>query len=217
MKVDIGNIEQEIEIRELPEDFIEWQSTSRIETLQSILEGKFTGNFGPHLPALSTKSKEGEFPVNSCYKGVGLIPEQEYLEDIIDKFEQAIDMYKDDWDNTLKERLNLLVEFYSDADKIDKTRMGSIEIYGKRTYQNILTDPRVNLLFLDIQKGSLSYMIEAVAEIYEPGTEYYRLERAFHDIFHKPSDDDRFPAVYIFNVSRVYNKTPGARAGDRIV
>lgn len=217
MKVDIGTETIDIEIRELPEDFIEWQLEVRIESIKSIINGSFMGNFGPHLPALSTRSAKGDFPVNSAYKGVGLIPEEEYLDETIERFESAIEEYKDNWEESKIERLNLLLEFYENRDKIDTCKLGSVEIYGKRTYENILKDRRVSLLFLDLTKGSLSYMVDAVAEVYEPGTRYYRLEKALHDIFHKPVDERTFFCAYIFHTSRVYDKTPGSKAGDRIV
>jgi len=217
MKVKVSGKTKDYETRELPESFIEWQCKGRIKTIESMIAGKFRGNFGPHLPALCTKSVDDEFPVNSAYKGVGLIPEDEYLEETTERFENAILEYKNNWEGSVNERLNLLLDFYRDIDKIDRRKLGSVEIYGLRTYNNILKNPRVSLIFLDLESGSLSYMVDAIVEIYRDNTLFYRFEKAMHDIFHQPADGRKFPCVYIFHTCRVFNKTPGKNAGKRIV
>lgn len=215
--INVNGSRIEIPLRPLPESFIHWQCSARIKSLERMLEGVGPGGFGPHLPVMTTRGSYHPFPVSSAAKGVGLLPREDLLEERTSAFEKMIEEgMAGDWEATLPERLKALMEFYSSEDELDLYKLGSLEIYGKRTYENIQQDPRASLLYVDLESGVLSYMVNCVTEIVKPKSPYYRFEMAAHDMFHKPSEL-KVPAAYVFYVSEVYDKSPGKRAGERVV
>jgi len=206
-------------VRKLPRSFIAWQIDSRTELLRSILEGEERmPNFGAHLPIMSTKDAGDVFPTNSCAKGVGLLPRPALLDDMTKKIENTIKVVKSSKMSENREGVEFLIDFYSNIDNLDNTRLSSIEIYAKKTLRNVKKDPRCSLLYVDLERGCLSYMVNAVVEIAGEDNPYYKFVSMMHDIFHITENiDRRFPAVYIFHVSELYNKTPGKNASKRLV
>jgi len=217
LSINVNGKEISIPLRSLPTSFIRWQCSARIKSLKRMLAGEGPGGFGAHLPVMSTQGSYDIFPVSSAAKGIGLLPKMEYLQEKSELFGRLIEEgLAEDWEESLPRRIEALIEFYSDEDKLDAVKLGSLELYGKRTFQNVQQDPRASLLFVDLESRGLSYMVNCIAEIVKADSLYYRFERSAHDMFHKPSGKAP-PAGYIFHVSEVYNKTPGASAGDRIV
>ncbi len=210
----------EIEVRGLPEEFIGWQVSTRLEGIRSFLEGSPRMNaFGAHLPVMSTvDATTGTFPVNSAGKGVGLVVRKELLEEYTLKFEGLIkEGLKNGWHRTMGKRLEALLEYYSGASKFDRTLLSSLELYAKRTYSNVLVDPRATLLYVGIgEGGTKSYAVHCVAELVPPGDLFYRFAAAIHDLFHVPAKQ-QYPFAYRLWVSEVYDKAPGRRASERLV
>jgi hypothetical protein len=206
-------------VRKLPGSFIAWQSESRKELLTLILKGEERmPNFGAHLPIMTTKDAGDVFPTNSCAKGVGLLPQPSLLGEMIKKITRVEEEIKRGRETGIREGIEFLIDFYSNINNLDDTRLSSIEIYAKKTFRNVKKDPRANLLYVDIERGCLSYMVNAVVEIISEDSPYFRFVTTMHDIFHIPKNIDRkFPAVYIFHVSELYNKTPGKDASRRLV
>ncbi|MGQ9705592.1 MAG: pyridoxamine 5'-phosphate oxidase family protein [bacterium] len=207
-------------VRKLPRSFISWQSEARKDLLNSMLRGEDRMlNFGAHLPVMSTKDAGVVFPTNSCVKGVGLLPTPTLLDKMIKNIEMVEEEIKKDRKTGVKGGIKFLIDFYSDVGNLDWTRLSSIEIYAKKTFRNVKKDPRVSLLYADLERGCLSYMVNAVVEIVGEDNPYYKFVCLMHDIFHIPKNNvvRRFPAVYIFHVCELYNKTPGKNASRRLI
>lgn len=216
----VGGKPMELEVRPLPRAFMEWQATTRREGIKSFLEGspKF-GAFGAHLPVMSTADvTSGTFPVNSAAKGAGLSVFTECIEEWTLRFEGLIKQGLElGWEETMKERLETLLDYYSDISRFDPTMITSIELFGKRTYKNVLADPRATLLYVGFgDTGSKSYAVHCIAELVPPGELFYRYVRSIHDLFHVPSKRT-YPFVYRLHVCEVYDKAPGPHASERLV
>lgn len=218
--IKVGDRAVECEVHPLPQAFIEWQVATRREGITSFLEGnpRFSA-FGAHLPVMSTADvTTGTFPVNSAAKGAGLCVRPEAVEEWTLKFEGLTRRgLEAGWQETMRERLEALLDYYSDVSRFDPTVITSIELFGKRTYKNVLADPRVTLLYVGFDdSGTRSYAVHCVAELVPPGELFYRYVRATHDLFHVPSRRT-YPFVYRLHVCEVYDKTPGPRASERLV
>ncbi len=107
---------QTLEVREMPPEIFEWQRQARIKNLEAIMnDGMFEG-FGPHLPTMSVLNAEGDFPVNSAAKGVGLIPKPEFMEGYLAKFTQLIEeAVVAGWKSSMVSRVQALLDFYQTA------------------------------------------------------------------------------------------------------
>lgn len=217
--ISAGGREMELEVRSLPEEFVDWQVGTRLEGIRSFLTGSPQMNaFGAHLPVMSTvDTTTGTFPVNSAGKGVGLAVRKELLEEYTAKFEGLIrEGLKKGWQRTMGQRLEALLEYYSDASKFDRTVLSSLELYARRTYANVLADPRATLLYVGMgEKGIKSYAVHCVAELVPPGDLFHRFATAVHDLFHVPGGR-QYPFAYRLWVCEVYDKAPGSHAGARL-
>ena len=219
LTVNTVNGSQALEVKEMPPKVFEWQRMSRVKNLQEILKYMGFEGFGPHLPTMSVLNAEGDFPVNSAAKGVGMIPKLEYLESYTEKFSGLIEKaVEEGWKKSLRTRVQALLDFYNKPDHIDRTALGSLELYAKRTYQGVRQDPRASLLFVDLAEGNLSYEMRVIAELHEPGSPIHRFETSVHDLFHVPQGRKKsYPYAYLMRIIEIYNKTPGPYASMRLI
>ncbi len=208
-------------LHELDETFFNWQIQTRSKSLKIFLGSeKGVPNFSPHTVVMSTFSEENEFPINSCIKGLGLVPKQEHLEVLADKAMGLIELARQKGVNeTFKERVQFLLDLYERPEIFDRSVLSSIEMFYKNSYQNVLKDPRATLLFYD-QMSGYSVMFNVVVELVPRGSVFYKYVTAVHDLFHVPRDPsvktDRYEYVYRFWPIEAYDKTPGPKASSRI-
>ena len=198
---------------ELPAKFIAWQIHSRQELYEKLLRREPVQFLASHLPVLATLRSEGT--VNLATKGVGLVPKQQHIAQYIDLFTRVLrDSGSQPRKETLAARVGAARELTRHPDHIDAGRLGSLEIFEGETFRNIRSDPRIALLFTGTGPDYLSYQIEGVAQIVEPGQPVYEFLRASrllfeHERFHiaQPA----YPHAYQFVVSEVREKTPHRR------
>jgi len=228
MKFDNGYVslsvkgkEKTYKLSDLNEDFYNWQLQTRSKGLKIFLGlEKGAPNFSPHTVVMSTYSEDTEFPVNSCIKGLGLVPEDEYIEDLAKKAMDLIQLAREKGINeTFRERVQFLLNLYDNPDLFNKSVLSSIEMYYKKSYQNVLKDPRATLLFYDQMTG-YSIMFNVVVELIPRTDPFYKYVTAVHDLFHVPKDPsvrtDRYEFAYRFWPIEAYDKTPGPKASSRI-
>ncbi|MCS7175228.1 hypothetical protein [Pseudothermotoga sp.] len=219
--VNVHGEEKCYKLHEMDEAFFNWQIQTRTKSLKIFLGlEKGVPNFSPHTVVMSTFSKEGEFPINSCIKGLGLVPKQEYLEELANKAINLIEMARQKGVNeTFKERVQFLLDLYEKPEIFDRRILSSIEMFYKNSYRNVLKDPRATLLFYD-QMSGYSVMFNVVVELVPRGDTFYKYVTAVHDLFHVPKDPnvkiDRYEYVYRFWPIEAYDKTPGPKASSKI-
>lgn len=228
MKFDNGYVslsvkgkEKTYKLSDLNEDFYNWQLQTRSKGLKIFLGlEKGAPNFSPHTVVMSTYSEDTEFPMNSCIKGLGLVPKDEYIEDLAKKAMDLIQLAREKGINeTFRERVQFLLNLYDNPNLFNKSVLSSIEMYYKKSYQNVLKDPRATLLFYDQMTG-YSIMFNVVVELIPRTDPFYKYVTAVHDLFHVPKDPsvrtDRYEFAYRFWPIEAYDKTPGPKASSRI-
>jgi len=213
--------EKSYRLHQLDDEFFRWQIQTRSKSLKIFLGlEKGVPNFSPHTVVMSTFSDEEEFPINSCIKGLGLVPKQEHLEKLAGRAMELIDLARQRGiKETMNERIKFLLDLYENPDIFDRNVLSSIEMFYKRSYKNVLKDPRATLLFYD-QMSGYSVMFNVVVELVPRSDPFYSYVTAVHDLFHVPRDPsvrtDRYEYVYRFWPVEAYDKTPGPKASTRI-
>lgn len=204
---------------EIPQEFIRWVYKERASLIRRQAQGErvppqeiFLG-FSRHTPAIVSHGPAG---LNASIKGVGFLPKTQYLEETLEAYMAQI---QKGWHDRYSDQgLRLMMEYiYGEQchDRLDFTRLGTLELAHGHTWQNLRVDPTVTLLFY--QPPLLSFEVRAKAEIHESGI-YHRLLNAQHDVYHEPHPErwkDR-PA-YVFIIEEIYNNSANDQGfGKRI-
>lgn len=152
-------------------------------------------------PTVSSQNVTGIFPINSAKKIVRLTLTDEELEKVILELEGAeLSFQGRPFNETIEERIELYQNLMLDDSKIDRFRLGAVEMYGDVTYQNIIRDPRVTLTFFWTQATapeSQSYQVNCIAEIVPPGDPFFRYMRIMRRLFSSRLLDLRGTEDYI--------------------
>lgn len=152
-------------------------------------------------PTISTLNVSPVFPINSTKKVVRLTLTDEALEKTIHELEGVeLSFQGRSFEETRDERIELYQKIMLDDSKIDRFRLGAVEMYGDQTYQNIRRDPRITMnLYWTQEKWpqALSYQLNCVAEIVPPGSPYYRYMRLMRRLFSSTLIDLRGTKDYI--------------------
>lgn len=148
-------------------------------------------------PSLCTTNQGMPFSLNYAPKLVRLTLTDDVIAKKIDEIEGAIlALLGKPFDETTEERLRIYKELFVDESKVDRFRLGIIEMYGTATYTNILSDPRACLGFSWIDEKTLllhAIQLNCIAEIVEPDDPFYRYMRALRGIFSSRYVDLRRP------------------------
>ena len=210
---------QKFNIRELPDGFMKWRSSSSIKWLDAMKKGEMPSMLGgAHFGAIASYGgyrDDTEFSINNAFKGIGVVPKKEKIKEAIKKLESTRD-------SSMEEKLKVLKGFYEDKELLDRTKLTSLELYTTKdfethTFLNIMANPSVSVVFLDIP----SYEVRAICRLVHPKDETTSEEEKdilkyvnlIHDYFHGKSP--RQSIVMIFHVIQVFDNSPRAR-GVRI-
>jgi len=204
---------------QLPDEFINWIYKGRAQLVKNQLEGKmlepakmFLG-FTRHTPTVISHGPAG---LNGSVKGVGFIPKPEYIEEVLKDYMEHINAGWREGYST--EGLKLLVKhIYGEgcADRIDFTKLVSLELAMKHSWENIKSNGEATLLFY--QPPVVSYEVRCRVEIHTSGL-IHKYTNAQHDVFHKPNVE-RWPQrpAYLFHILEIYdNSNTGTGFGRKI-
>ncbi len=210
---------QEFKIRELPDGFMEWNLSSRLRDLEGIKTGKMPNFAGPHSGMVASYGgmrDDTEFSINNAVKGIGLVPKRERIKDVMKRVEET-------WNAPIAEKIEVLKGFYEDSSMFDRTKLSSLELYTTKDFQthtflNIMANPAVSVVFLDIP----SYEVRTICRLVHPDDEnaseeerdLVRYVNMIHDYFHGKSP--RHSTLMMFNVIQVFDNSPRAH-GMRVV
>ena len=195
----------------IPSEFIRYAFEERVEGIRKLAEGTFGPEaligFTRHNAAVITCGSAG---VNGSIKGIGFIHREEHLKDTLRKLREEL---KKPYDP--KRALNFLLNEIYIRDKVDFTKLVSLELAKKHTWEN-LTRGNKEATILFFTPPSTSYEVRCDVEVHESGP-VWEFVNAVHDVFHrpkKPRDWSRTPA-YLFKIREIYDN--GERAmGVRI-
>ncbi|MCD4847897.1 MAG: hypothetical protein K8R76_06885 [Candidatus Aegiribacteria sp.] len=210
---------------ELPQQFMDWNLSARLDVLESISlmfrgEGGSPPSLaGPHNAAMATWGAEradSRLEINNAFKGMGLCPRREIIKDLLEEMEDLLS-------GGMGPRLNFLVNLYSDADNFDLTKMISLELYSTpefetHTFLNLMERPTTSLVFLD----SKSYEVRGIGQLVAPNDseasdyalDIVKYTNMAHTLFH-----GEFPRMYpgiLVHITAVFDNTPGSGRGVRI-
>ncbi|MBD3407744.1 MAG: hypothetical protein GF411_16620 [Candidatus Lokiarchaeota archaeon] len=173
-----------------------------------------------HKPTLCTYSQTSPFVINCAAKRVRLTLTDSELEKRIDKIEgDVLSVVSRPFEESMEERIDLYRNLFLEEEKIDRLRLGVVEMYGGRTYQNILRDRRVTLSFHWFRKEqprNVGFQLNCIAEVIFPGEPFYRFMRAMLYLFGRRYLNLGFkdyPCVYRLWVSEVTEKSLDHRTG----
>jgi len=191
-------------MKNIPSQFIKHIFTERKELICRALKGKCTREdfligFLRHTPAVVSYGPAG---LNASIKGVGFILKDEYLPEITKKIINCLEKGID-----RKEALKIILELIYDENKVDFTKLTSIELAKRHTWINIQKNPVATLLFYI--PPSMTYEVRCTVTIHENDL-YWKYVNAIHDLYHggrKQRDWSKTP-VYIFHIKEIYDNDP---------
>jgi len=193
-------------MKEIPQEFINYVFKERRVLIEKLLKGEVTKEeiligFTRHTPAIVSYGPAG---LNASIKGIGFIVREEYLG-------ETVKILKEKLQNSLsmREALETLLNFIYREDRVDFTKLSSIELAKKHTWVNVQQNPKVTLLFYT--PPDISYEVRCKVSIHL-NDDYWRLVNAIHDLFHGGRiirDWSKYP-VYIFKIVEIYDNSPSS-------
>lgn len=213
---------EEYKISELPDEFVEWNFKSRIESLEKIKKNNFPSFAGPHNAMVATQGIrrfDSKFSINNAVKGMGFLPKKDKMKEIIELLQSTIKRDRN-------EKIDILINLYNTPNEVfDRTKQISLELYSTpefetHTFLNQMVNPRTAVVFLDIP----SFELKVIAQLLHPEdselTEYEKdmveYVNLVHSYFHGKFDKMFIGTVY--HIIEVYNNSPGKNGrGVRIV
>ncbi len=211
---------QEFKIRNASKDFIEWNTSKRIEFLDRIKTGKMPELGGPHSGAVATYGLgrlDSKFTLNNAIKGIGLAPKDNNID-------EAIGRLKDTYESSMSEKMDVLRSFYENPDFIDWRKQTSLELYATpefetHTFLNVMDNPIATLVFLDIP----SLEVRTITRIVHPEDKTALTSEKkildFVNLAHSYVHGE-FPRLYpllLFYTIEEFDNTPGKKRGIRTV
>lgn len=198
--------------------FFDWAFDTRAKTVKSLYNGeqmsmeKMFISFCSHEPAFVSYGPAG---LNASVKGVGFLPKDEYLEETLEAYIKHIESY-DPEDKTYSQRgLALLIDYmYGDEarKRIDFTKIGSLEMAKKQSWENYQVNKEAALIFH--QPPMISYKLKGKIEIYDENISgkreiYQQFINAQHDVYHTPGGMELWKAqpAYIFRIEEIYDNS----------
>jgi hypothetical protein len=206
----------------LPEAFLDWNLSARIEVLDNIM-AMVTGQggtppslAGPHNAAMATsgvRRNDSSLAINNAFKGMGLCPRRDVIA-------EKIQYMRDTVEGSMPEKVDFLKQLYSDRTNFDTTKLVSLELYSTpsfetHTFINLMNEPATSLVFLD----GKSFEVKGIGQLVDPEdsscgeyaariVEYTNLAHTyFHGEFPR-----LFPGILV-HVIQTFDNTPGTGRG----
>ncbi len=204
----------------MPPVFLEWQCEERQVMFAALRRGEMPRFLASHLPVVSTLNDQGgAFPIHSSTKGVGLLPKESYLDEHNAQITNCLDRCRDmDPGESLGERIEGALSLYGCPERIDTGAFGGIEIFRGQTYQNLLRDPRVSLLFTGFGPQYTSYQFNCDVELVGPEDRRFLFLRGMRLLFERERfhiQQPEYPLGYVFHIRQVFDKTPRIAHGGK--
>jgi hypothetical protein len=187
-------------------------------------QGHQTKYMAAHLPVMATWDESRSFPVNMTVKGLGLLPEQDQLNNYTDIFESVIAEARSmPWKESMNKRLTAMSKLYGNVDNFDPALLGGLEIFGGKAFDNLRRSPYASLLYVGMTHTAesiqyISFQVNWKVTILEKGNPYYSFLLASRKLFefekfHLYQPD--YPFGYLFQVVDVIDKSPWSRKPGR--
>ncbi|MCD6418402.1 hypothetical protein J7M00_06440 [bacterium] len=189
--------------------FFDWAYHKRARTVKRQIDGENIHpreiflSFTTHTPAIITHGSAG---LNGSIKGIGFLPKQEFIDEILDIYLSHISTA--DEPHYADRGLKILYEqmWSPEAEeRIDFSILGTLELAKAHTWTNLHENATATLLFYE--PPIISFEVRTKAEIHTDGI-YHKFLNAQHDMFHRPNPDvwENRPA-YIFRIEEIYDNS----------
>jgi hypothetical protein len=198
------------------ESFFKWAFDTRGNTVNKLNQGeeippeKFFLSFCSHTPTFVSNGPAG---LNAAVKGIGFVPKEEYLEEILAIYMEHINSF-DPADQKAYSQRGLAIlarELYAPDVKhrIDFARLTSLELVKLHSYENYKANPECTLCYY--QPPAISYELRGKMRILDENDSgkreiYQQFVNAQHDVYHAPNVE-RWPTrpAYVFEIEEVYD------------
>lgn len=198
----------------IPESFKQYIFYERRIMIERMSKGEVRDNkeiylwFTRALPAIVTNGPVG---LNASIKMVGFVLKEKYLDEAIEQIHKIAQQKRG-----TREILNFLLNTLYNEDKIDFTKLATLDLARKRTWQNLKNGGEAVLIFYT--PPDTSFMLIAETEVHLEGSKYFEYVNALHDIFHVAPTAGKIVGrhpTYIFKIKEIWDKSVNA-FGKRI-
>ncbi len=194
---------QDLRLRELNEDFVDWNFSKRATMLDAMMTGQLDMYNDIHNAAVASygaRRGDSRFSLNVAYKGTGWVPKPEYIDAMTEEYW----MFKD---ADMGNKLSIIRNNYRDRDRWRTDIIGSLELYTSQqfethTFRNQMANPISVICFHDM----ISYEVRCVSQLLHPNDpnlteeerQIHRWVNYAHDFFHGGGQifDDRIGVIY---------------------
>ena len=150
---------QDYRLRELNEDFLDWNFGKRMTMLDAMMTGQLDMYNDIHNAAVASygaRRGDSRFSLNVAYKGTGWVPKPEYIDAMTEEYW----MFKD---ADMGNKLSIIRNNYRDRDRWRTDIIGSLELYTSQqfethTFRNQMANPISVICFHDM----ISYEVRCV-------------------------------------------------------
>lgn len=193
----------------IPDSFKKYIFYDRKAMIEKMAHGIIEENndvylcFTRSLPAIVTNGPAG---LNASIKMVGFVLKENYLEEAISKLHEIAREKRG-----MKHILQFLLDYIYDENKIDFSKLATLDLARKRTWQNLKNGGEAILIFYT--PPDTSYMVIADTEVHLEGSKYFEYVNALHDIFHVAPTSGKIISghpTYIFKIREIWDKSISA-------
>ena len=188
---------------DLPRRFLEQIFYKRREFIENVIKGNINDrDFAivatRHNPAFATYGPAG---LNVSVKGVGFVVKEEFLEETIEKLKEAAFMKEN-----AVERLKTLLELVYNEERIDFSKLITLELAKKHTWKNLKDDGGAVTLLYFIPPD-IAFEVRCKAEVHLNGP-YFEYANIIHDFYHAPHKVGKrcFP-TYVLTIKEIYDNS----------
>lgn len=191
-----------------PNTFLDWAYTKRCELLEKIRDNSFKDEselfigFTRHTPVMITNGSAG---LNGSVKGFGFVPKPEFIDAATQRLVEMIKMGKS---ASQHDRINALIDvMYSDnaVKTIDFTKLISLELARKHTYENV-KDSTVPCALVYYEPPMISFEVRGNVHL-ETSGKYVTFANVMHDIYHAESTDIKSIPAYVVEIENIFDNS----------
>jgi len=155
------------------------------------------------LPAIVSNGPAG---LNASIKMVGFVVKEEYLEETVSAIKNFVNSGK----KSHEEVLQFLLRYIYDENRLDLSKLATLDLAKKRTWANLRDGGEAVLIFFT--PPDTSFMVKVNVEVHLDGL-YFEYVNALHDLFHVVPQAQRIVGrhpTYIFKIREIWDKSVDA-------
>jgi len=188
----------------MPQAFWEWAFVQRADFIRKMMdkqdmdEGEMFLAFTRHTPAMVTNGPAG---LNASIKGFGFVPKEECIDEVIAVLNMEIEGKKQGALKILWENI-----YSPEASRnIDKTKLVSLELARKHTFENV-SPGKTPCTLIYYQPPKVSFEVRGEVELLHEG-KVLEFAYAVHDVYHRRPAGSKKNLAYQFFIKEVFDNS----------